>query len=150
MSQTMQLAAFNYARAKYDEGDPEIAEFYARLDEINALADASPGFVWRLQDDEGNATSVDVNDDPRFIVNLSVWESVEHLAEFTYRSRHREVLAKRGGWFERQPGPSMVLWWIPAGHEPTVDEAMAKIRYLADNGPSPAAFTFRDSYPAAG
>ena len=90
----------------------------SRLDAVNALADDSPGFVWRLQSDSGNATDIDVGGDPLFIVNLSVWESVEALSKFVYRTAHRDVMIRRREWFERPHGPYQALWWVPAGHRP--------------------------------
>ena len=120
----------------------------AALDPVNALADAAPGFVWRLQTDEGNATSVPFNDDPMVIINMSVWESVEALSDFVYRSAHTEVMRRRAEWFHRSADAYVVLWWVPAGHEPTVEEAAARLESLRASGPTPFAFTFRERFPA--
>ena len=120
--------------------------FMSRLDEINAIADGTPGFVWRLQTEEGNATSIHAFDDPMLLVNMSVWESVEALHEFTYRSDHRELLRSRADWFERHEGPFQVLWWVPAGHIPSLEEAKTKLELLTESGPGPAAFTFKDRF----
>lgn len=127
-----------------------MAGFVAQLDEINALADASPGFVWRLQDEAGDATSIRAFDDPRMLVNLSLWESVEALREFVYKTAHKGVMLDRKRWFESMDGPHMVLWWIPAGELPGVDQAKRKLATLATNGPTAQAFTFAKPFPAPG
>jgi len=142
------IAQFNTARALAPLDDPRLAEFVARLDEINALAERSPGFVWRLQDDSGNATAIRPFADPRRLVNLSLWESIEALFDYAYKSAHREVLRQRKQWFEYPSGPHLVLWWCPAGARPTVDEAQARLEHLADHGPSAHAFTFKDRFAA--
>jgi hypothetical protein len=128
----------------------ELADFVAALDGVNALAEASPGFVWRLKSDSGNATDVRVGDNPNFIVNMSVWESVETLFEFVYRSMHTKVMSRRRDWFEKPDRAYHVLWWVPAGHQPTVEEAMARLDHLDKHGPSPHAFTFKERHPAPG
>ncbi len=119
----------------------------ALLDPINAIADRAPGFVWRLQSEEGNATSIPVLGDDRLIVNMSVWESVDRLAEFVYRSGHVAVLRRRREWFERIK-VFMALWWVPAGHLPTVAEAEERLNHLGAHGPTAHAFTFRHCFPA--
>jgi hypothetical protein len=124
-----------------------MAGFVARLDEINALADASPGFVWRLQTPEGNATYLRPYDDDRILFNLSVWESVETLREYAYRSVHAEVLRKRADWFEKFEAPAVALWWVPAGHLPSIDEAKKRLAHLQEHGPAAFAFTFRTLFP---
>lgn len=124
-----------------------MADFMARLDEVNALAERSPGFVWRLMGAGGNATDLKVGNDPLVIVNLTVWESPDDLFQFTYRSDHKVVFARRFEWFERRSGPSVVLWWQPAGTIPTVDDALRRLRLLADHGPTPEAFTFKYRFP---
>ena len=141
------IAQLNIGRAVAPLDDPRLADFMHWLDGINALAEASPGFVWRLQGDNGNNTDLKVSDDPQFIVNLSVWSSIDELHAFTYRSDHKTVFARRYEWFERADGPSMVLWWLPAGTIPAVDDALARIRRLAELGPTPEAFTFKDRFP---
>ena len=128
--------------------DPRMAGFVARLDAVNAVADASPGFVWRLQDDDGDATSFRVFDDPELIVNLSVWASVEALTAYVFAGDHRAVLRRRKEWFVRMERPHLALWWIPAGHEPTLPEAQARLEHLARYGPTPEAFTFRAVFAA--
>ena len=144
------IAQINIATARYPEGDERIAEFYARLDEINALADESPGFVWRLQSESGNATDIQVSDDPMLIVNMSVWESVESLFDFAYRSAHRTVLSGRKQWFRRPDGAHQALWWVPAGHRPTVEQGMARLAMVDEAGPSAEAFTFKQKFPPPG
>jgi hypothetical protein len=143
-----QLAQCNVARAKAPLDHSVMAEFVARLDGINALADGSPGFVWRLAGDAGNATSIQAFDDPLVIVNLSVWESPEHLRDFVYRSDHVQVMRQRRSWFERFDGVYLALWWVPAGHRPTVIEAKERIAWLQQHGESPRAFSFAKIYPA--
>ena len=145
---SFQLAQFNVARAVAPLDDPLLAGFVARLDEVNALADRSPGFVWRLQGEEGNATDVRVGDDPLVIVNLTVWESIDDLFAFTYQSDHKSVFARRFDWFERSTGPSVVLWWLLAGELPTLDEALGHLALLAADGPTAEAFTFKQRFPA--
>ncbi len=142
------VAQLNIGRLLAPLDAPEIAEFVAALDPINALADAAPGFVWRLQDDEGNATSFRPFDDDTLLVNLSVWESIDALADFTYRTMHRDVLRRRGEWFTKLAGAHLVLWWVPAGHIPSLQEAKERLDLLRDRGPTPDAFTFRTRFPA--
>jgi len=140
------LAQLNVARLRHPIDAPETSEFVANLDPINALAEASPGFVWRLQDDSGNATSIHPTPDPLFIVNLSVWESIATLEDFVRRSAHAAFLRRRREWFERSTDAYLVLWWIPAGHEPSVDEAMSRLEHLRAHGPTANAFTFRHRF----
>ena len=141
-----QIAQLNVARAVAPLDDPRLADFMALLDEVNLLAERSPGFVWRLQGASGSATDVSVGDDPRVIVNLTVWESADDLFAFTYRSGHREVFARRFEWFERREGPSVALWWQPPGTIPTIEEAFRRLQLLADHGPTPEAFTFKQRF----
>lgn len=142
------LAQVNVGRLLAPIDDPLIADFVAQLDAVNALADASPGFVWRLKDESGNATAIPAFDDPRMIVNMSVWQSLEALRDYVYRSDHTKVLTRRRDWFEKLDRPHMALWWIPAGTLPTVEDAKRRLRILAERGPSADAFTFRDRFPA--
>ena len=144
---TLNLAQVNIARMRGALDDPVMAGFVARLDEINALADASPGFVWRLQTPEGNATYLRPYDDDRVLFNLSVWESVETLRDYAYRSAHAEVLRQRADWFEKFEAPAVALWWVPAGHLPSIDEAKKRLAHLQEHGPTPFAFTFRALFP---
>jgi hypothetical protein len=117
------LAQVNIARMLAPLTDPIMAGFVARLDEINAIADTSPGFVWRLQTEDGNATSLRPFDDDLILVNMSVWASLSDLLVFVYKSQHRQVLQQRRDWFERFDGPYVALWWVQVGHLPTVEEA---------------------------
>jgi hypothetical protein len=142
------LAQLNIALLTEPLESPRLAGFVAALDEINALADAAPGFVWRLQTEDGDATAVRVFDDDRLIVNMSVWESVEALADYTYRSDHVRILRRRKEWFESLKEAYQVQWWVPAGELPTVAEAERRLVHLRKHGPSEHAFTFRNAFPA--
>ena len=144
----MHIAQLNIARLRVDRDDPMVAEFFAAIDPINAVADVSPGFVWRLQEESGNATAIRPWDDDRLIVNMSVWASIEALEEYAYRSAHVEVMRRRREWFDRLDARYMVLWWVPVGHIPSVDEGRARLDHLDRHGPTPVAFTFRQRFPA--
>ena len=141
------LAQLNVGRALGPMDGPVMADFVARLAEINALAEASPGFIWRLQGDNGNATEIKLTADPLFIINLSVWESPDALYAFTYRSEHRTVFKRRFEWFERKDGPNTCLWWIPAGTLPTPEEALERLAHLETHGPTARAFSFKERFP---
>ncbi len=141
------LAQVNIGTLRADRDDPLVADFMAALDPINAIADGSPGFVWRLTTPEGNATALRPYDDDRILVNLSLWESLDTLRAFVYRSAHTDVMRRRREWFERFEGSYMVLWWVPAGHVPSVEEAKARLELLGSAGPGPDAFTFRVPFP---
>ncbi|MFE0190504.1 DUF3291 domain-containing protein [Streptomyces sp. NPDC059008] len=144
------LAQVNIGRIVAPLDGPELADFVAQLPEINALAERSPGFVWRMVDDGGeDATGArpDENDD-MLLINCSVWESVEALRNFTYQTGHLRVLSRRREWFHRMADAHQALWWIPAGHRPTIAEAMERVASVRAHGPGPLAFTFRDPYPA--
>jgi len=139
-----EIAQLNVGRALAPMDHAVMADFMARLDEINALAERSPGFVWRLQGASGNNTDLKVDgSDPLFIVNLSVWASLEELHAFTYRSDHRTVFARRYDWFERREGPNTVIWWQPAGTIPGTTDALRRLHLLEAQGPTPEAFTFK-------
>jgi len=140
------IAQMNVGTVRFPTEDPRLAGFMNRLDEINALAEASPGFVWRLQSDQGNATDIVLTDNPLFLVNMSVWESVEALFAFVYRTSHQGVMAQRREWFERPDEEYQVLWWIPAGTTPTPQDGLERLRHLQQHGPSPHAFTFRQKF----
>jgi hypothetical protein len=142
------LAQVNVGRLVAPIDSPELADFVANLEPINALGDASPGFVWRLQTDAGDATAVPVLDDAEMIVNLTVWESVEALADFAYRSDHKDFLRRRREWFVPMDEAYLALWWVPAGHTPTVPEAEERLLHLRAHGPTAYVFTFRDRFPA--
>ncbi len=147
MKTNYHIAQINIARMRGPLESPVMEGFVARLEEINALADHSPGFVWRLQTEEGDATSVQAFDDPLLLVNLSVWETIEALHTFIYRSTHLQLLQGKKSWFKRPEKPHLALWWIAAGHEPSVAEAKARLELLQDQGPGPDAFTFSRRYP---
>lgn len=145
------LAQLNIGRLRAPVDDPATADFMANLDPINALAEATPGFVWRLQTDEGNATSIRAfPGDDLMILNMSVWESMEALGDFVYRSAHTPFLRRRGEWFERLGDVYLVLWWVPAGTLPTIDEALTRLDHLRRFGPTAEAFTFRHPFPHPG
>ncbi len=143
----LHIAQVNIARMKAPLDDPLMAGFVARLEDINALADRSPGFVWRLQTPEGNATYLRPYADERILVNLSVWETIEHLQQYVYHSVHAELLRQRHTWFDKFAGAYVALWWLPAGHTPDVDEAQGRLAYLDTHGPTSFAFTFRSRFP---
>jgi len=140
------LAQVNIGRIRAPLEDPIMEGFRSQLDVVNALADRSPGFVWRLQTEQGNAMAIRPFDDERMAINLSVWESLEALQQFVYHSAHVGPLRDRKQWFEPIEGPILALWWIPVGHLPTVAEALERLRHLAEHGSSPAAFTFRKPF----
>lgn len=141
------LAQVNIGRMQGPLESPVMAGFVARLDEINALADRSPGFVWRLQTEAGNATYLRPYEDERILFNLSVWQSVEALRDYVYRSAHAELLRGRQQWFTRLDGAYLALWWVPAGHVPSIDEAKARLAHLDAHGPTPFAFTLKVAFP---
>jgi len=143
----LHLAQINIGRMRGELEGPVMSGFVARLDEINALADGSPGFVWRLQTDAGNATYLRPYDDDRIIINMSVWETVADLRSFVYSERHAEVLWQRQDWFEKLEAAVVALWWIPAGHIPSIDEAKKRLAHLQEHGPTPFAFSFRSVFP---
>ena len=151
MAQKYHLAQLNVARAKAPVDDPIMQGFASRLAQINALADAAPGFIWRLKDDQGDATSIRAFDDALILVNMSVWESIEALKHYVYRTAHAELLRDRRSWFEQFSGAMLAMWWVPAGHIPSVEEAKERLAHLEQHGPSAYAFTFRTLHePAAG
>lgn len=137
------LAQLNIGRMLAPLDSPTMAGFMSRLDDVNALADAAPGFVWRLQDGAGNATALRPFEDDWLIVNMSVWESVEQLKAFTYSTEHANVMRGRRQWFEPHTEMYFVMWWIPAGHIPTVQEAQERLHHLQKHGETEHAFTFR-------
>lgn len=143
-----QLAQLNVASLVAPIDSPELADFVAKLDEVNALAERSPGFVWRFQTGEGNATSAEHPFGDDVIPNMSVWTSIEALHGYVYRSAHTFVMARRSEWFHRMRESHSVLWWVPAGHRPTLDEAHGRLERLRAEGPGARAFTFKRSWPA--
>jgi hypothetical protein len=145
-----QLAQINVGRLVAPQGDARVQPFFDALDRINALADSSPGFVWRLQSESGNATDISSTHDPLFLVNMSVWSNVDALFNFVYRSAHTPVMAQRRQYFGPFEGAYQALWWVPAGHRPTVDEGLSRLWRLDRYGPGPQAFTFKARYPVPG
>ena len=144
------LAQVNIGRALGEMTDPVMAEFVARLPEINALADHSPGFVWRLQTEDGDATAVRPYADPRILINLSVWCDLEALRTYVFRSPHAAVMRRRREWFERFDRIYVALWWVPAGHRPSVAEAVARLAHLEQHGPTAFAFSFAEPFGSDG
>src|SRR5439155_8981163 len=134
------LAQINIGRIKAPLEDPVMFGFVSRLDELNAIADRSPGFVWRLQTYEGNATALRPYDDERILLNMSVWKSIEQLRAYVYETVHADVLRQRRDWFEKFERTYLALWWIPVGHIPSIEEAKARLDSLDANGPTPFAF----------
>ncbi|MCG2586805.1 DUF3291 domain-containing protein [Massilia sp. TS11] len=141
-----QLAQLNIATMKAPLDSPTMADFVGNLDRINALAEQSPGFVWRLKDEAGDATAIRPFGD-EVLINMSVWRDVASLSEFAFRSAHVEIMRRRREWFERMGEAYAVLWWVPAGHHPTAAEAAERLALLQAQGPSPQAFTFRSAFP---
>jgi hypothetical protein len=140
------IAQINIGRARFAVDGPELADFMALLDPVNALADSQPGFIWRLQTEEGNATALRPYEDERIIVNMSVWKSIDTLWSFVYDSAHLDVVRRRREWFERFESTYLALWWIPAGTLPTVDDAKLRLESLDAKGPTPYAFTFKQRF----
>jgi Domain of unknown function (DUF3291) len=144
---TCHLAQINIGRLIAPLDDPKIAEFVAQLAPINAIADKAPGFVWRLQSESGNATDIAYNDDPSIMVNMSVWESLEALREYAYKSDHMKVFRDRAKWFVKMDEPHYCLWWIPAGHVPTVAEGRERLEHYQTLGATPYSFWFSQEFP---
>jgi len=141
-----ELAQLNIAVMKAPMESPEMADFVANLERINALADGSPGFVWRLQEDAGDTTATRLMGEG-MLVNVSVWRDLDALTRFVYRSAHAEIMRRRKEWFERMQEAFVVLWWVPGGHRPDIAEARSRLDLLRAMGPTADAFTFR--YPVA-
>ena len=142
------LAQVNIALARDEMASETMAGFVARLAEINELAEKSAGFVWRLKEESGDATSIRVFDDPLLLVNMSVWDSIESLKNYVYKSDHVELIRDRDSWFHKLKEMHQVLWWIPEGHLPTTSEAKERLEHIRLNGPTPFAFTFSKNFPA--
>lgn len=146
--QNYHLAQMNVAKARAAMDDEIMQGFVSRLDEINALADASPGFVWRLQTDAGDATAIQAYDDPNIIVNMSVWEDLDALKHYVYKTVHVELLRDRDAWFDKMREAHQVLWWVPRGHIPAIEEGRQRLQLLREQGPGQQAFTFARAVPA--
>jgi len=142
------LAQLNIAKMKFPLQAPEMADFVDRLEEVNALADAAPGFVWRLQTEQGDATGIDFFG-ADVLVNMSLWTGLDALRDFAFRSAHRDVLARRREWFATLDQAYAVLWWLPAGQIPTLEQAAERLECLRRDGPGPRAFTFRQPFDPA-
>ncbi|MEZ8285396.1 hypothetical protein BCU17_10705 [Vibrio splendidus] len=145
----MKLAQLNIALAKYPLDAPEIKEFVDNLELVNGIAESSEGFVWRLKDESGDATNIQAFDDPNMIVNMSVWDSVDSLKNFMFRTHHRDFMRRKGDWFHRLPEDTYVLWWIEKDHTPTLEEAIERLEHLREIGDSPYAFTFKTNFTAS-
>ena len=142
----MKLAQLNIALAKYPLDAPEIKEFVDNLELVNGIAESSEGFVWRLKDESGDATKIQAFDDPNMIVNMSVWDSVDSLKNFMFRTHHRDFMRRKGDWFHRLPEDTYVLWWIEEDHIPTLEEAIERLEHLREIGDTPYAFTFKTNF----
>src|SRR6476661_5996646 len=134
-----QLAQFNIARIKYPLDDPRMREFVDNVERVNRLAEKIEGFIWRLQDESGHAMNMLVYDDPHVLPNLTVWENVEALERFVWKTAHKRFYERRAAWFE-QPDPTLVMWWIPVGARPSMKEGVARLDYLRVHGPTDYAF----------
>lgn len=134
------IAELNIGTAKYDQDDPRFADFVNNLERVNAIAERSKGFVWRLKDEAGDAMAIRASDDPRLLVNLSVWETIEDLERFVFATVHNKIYARREEWFVRAPIPTFVMWPVSAGTLPSLYEAMARLARLREEGPSDEAF----------
>jgi hypothetical protein len=143
------LAQLNIGRIRYEVDDPRMAGFVDNLASVNAIAERSPGFVWRYTDESGNATSTRPYDgDPMMAVNMSVWENVESLEKYVWQTVHKRFYARRHEWFETMAERYLVMWWVPAGHRPTIQEAIERLEHLKANGSSDHAFAW-ESLPSA-
>lgn len=142
------LAQTNVAIAKYSYDDPRFAGFVDNLDRINALADGSPGFVWRYVAEDETVAGTEIFGDENMLFNMSVWESKESLMDYVYKTVHVEILRKRAEWFDAMEGPILAMWWVPAGSVPTVTDAKHRLELLKLNGPTKDAFTFRHFFAA--
>jgi len=152
-SQQYHLVQLNIATMKYAKDSPDMAEFIGALDEINALADSSDGFIWRMQDDAGSAMSITMPEgmfNDQTLPNMSMWRDRESLFDYVYKSAHTHFLARRSEWFQMPKAGTMVLWWVPEGHIPTLEEAADRLAYLREHGPSLQAFTFKKAFDPAG
>lgn len=142
----MHIAQVNIARMLAPADSPVMADFVANLDRINALAESSIGFVWRLKSDDNNATSIKIFDDDYIIVNMSVWQNIDSLFEFVYRSAHVEIFKRRKEWFEKMMQMHMALWYVNPEHKPSTEEAKERLTYIRENGETPYAFSFKKRF----
>jgi hypothetical protein len=146
-TRTFDLAQVNVALPRETHVSALFADFIAALAPINALAEASPGFVWRFQEDGGDTVSLRRFGDDQIVFNMSTWKSLDALADFVFKSRHAEIMRARRKWFEPMKEAYAALWWVPAGHRPSVREAEERVGHLRRHGPTPSAFTFKDPFP---
>ena len=142
----MHLAQLNIGKTRFDLESDEMAEFVNNLEPINAIAESSPGYIWRLKDDSGDATNIEVENNPDLIVNMSLWDNVESLKNFMFKTHHIDFLKRKKEWFVPTTEASYVLWWVQEGHIPTVQEAMEKLEYLRQKGETPEAFSFKREF----
>lgn len=142
------LAQINLARAKYDLDDPRMKGFVDAIGEINSLAEAQVGFIWRLIDAADPTSYLQAASDPRLLINMSVWSDLEPLKRFVYKSAHGKMVGQRKQWFEPMSTASQALWWIPKEHRPSIEEGMERLEKLQAQGPGPDTFTFRSACPA--
>ncbi|HYC08848.1 MAG TPA: DUF3291 domain-containing protein [Steroidobacteraceae bacterium] len=142
-----ELAQLNIGIIRGPMDSPVMAEFAANLARINALADAAPGFVWRLQTEAGDATALRPFEDPNTLLNMSVWRDLESLRQYVYASAHLEIMRRRREWFARIDEAYLVLWWVARGHRPSIAEALERLAALRARGAHSEAFTFRAHYP---
>lgn len=142
----MQLAQLNIALAKYALDAPEIKDFVDNLDKVNSLAEKTDGFVWRLKDDSGDATSIQAFENPNMLVNMSVWQNVDSLKNFMFRTNHRDFMRRKNEWFEKLNEDNYVLWWLEDGHIPSLSEAISRLNHLREHGDTPYAFSFKANF----
>ena len=141
------LAQLNIAEMRFADDDPRLANFMNALDDVNAAAEQSDGFIWRLKDDNNNATSIRIFDRDDLLVNMSMWESVEALRAYVISDKHMTIMRRRAEWFFRPAEPTLVLWWQATDELPTVQLAESKLKQLREHGPSPLAFDFKTQFP---
>ena len=142
---TLHLAQLNIGRLRFDQDDPAVADFVNALDKINSLGEQSEGFVWRYQDESGSAMDTRVFDDPRIALNYTIWESIEQLRAFAYQGEHLDYFRRRLEWFDVPTEASHVMWWVPAGVIPDLEECKARLTHIRTHGPTAGAFGFRES-----
>jgi len=142
----MHLAQLNIAKAKVSLEEPLMKDFVDNLDPVNTTAEKSEGFIWRLQDESGDATSIHLFDDPLIITNMSVWADTESLKKFMFMTHHLEFLQRKEEWFDKLSSANQVLWWVPKGHIPSLEEGKSRLLHLEQHGESSYAFTFRSKF----
>jgi CHAT domain-containing protein len=143
---TYQLAQLNIAKGKERMDHPLLAEFVENISRLNALAEQADGFIWRLKDESGDALAIEAFSDPTIVINMSVWRDVETLKNYVYSSDHLAFMRRKKEWFTKLESNHLVLWWIPKGHIPTIEEAKEKLRHLEEKGSTPEAFAINQPY----